>query len=346
LIGKGEISMSKNIIFDKYGYYAYIGVFKEKDYECSSLILDTNTAINVENFYYKPNKMDERKRKATLDFLSDNISIDFVPGLAMEEACWDFSLKGINQQQLKKMENAFNNIYRMNVKDLELHSKGQGGDLQHFVQRNPTPQLSSLIDQLEANPVLVGTYATVLKIMILQKKEKNKLKAIEKYIDFVKEKLFVNHAIETNIAINYFLGTPKMQEIGDKIFKFGKKNPLFNAWNTSWDIFFLRYLQKMYYEGLAYDIIKPKLVTSDQGLIRLAEMTSLEAVIQEKNNIIPVISFYDSDIRQEFINEASKIEKDLRNTFYQRRKAISEIENITDYVKSLIRDLEMELLSL
>ncbi|MFV9511394.1 hypothetical protein [Tepidibacillus sp. LV47] len=139
-----------------------------------------------------------------------------------------------------------------------------------------------------------------------------------------------------------------MQEIGDKIFKFGKKNPLFNAWNTSWDIFFLRYLQKMYYEGLAYDIIKPKLVTSDQGLIRLAEMTSLEAVIQEKNNIIPVISFYDSDIRQEFINEASKIEKDLhlRNTFYQRRKAISEIENITDYVKSLIRDLEMELLSL
>lgn len=338
--------MSDNIIFDEHDYYAYIGVFKERDYKCSSLILDSNTAINIEKFYYKPHKMDEKKRKATLEFLIDNISIEFVPGLAMQEACWDMSLSGINKDQFSKMENAFNNIYKMDKESLKLHSSGQGIEFHQTVGRNSSPNLNSLLTQLKCNPVLVGTYATVLKIMILQIKEKDKLKAINEYVKFVNDNLYANLAIETNIAINYFLGTSKMQEVGDKIFKFGKKNSLLNAWNTSWDIFFLRFLQKMYYEGADMEIVHPKLVTADQGLIRLANMASLEVVLVDQNESIPIISFYDNDIRPEFIEEANKIERHLYNTFFERSEGRTKIRKSTEYIDSLILQLEQELMGL
>lgn len=245
-----------NVFQDSKGYYHYIGVSKKRDYTHKSLILDSNVAINIEKFCFSPNKMNEHHRIATLEFLNNNFDVEFVPGLGISEACWDMKLIQENPQKAAKMELAFENIYRLDKKQLNDHANGNGVIFENSFKIDKTPISNTLVEQIQnhPNPLLAGTYSAVLKIMILQIKEKNKKKAVEEYLRFVNEDLKANLAIETNIAINYFLGTSDMQIPADKIFKFGKLNPLVNAWNTTWDINYLRFFQRMYYESAQYGL--------------------------------------------------------------------------------------------
>lgn len=334
-----------NVIKDSHGYYHYIGISKKFNYIHRSLMLDSNVAINIEKFCFAPNKMNSVHRNATLEFLKNNYEIDFVPGLGISEACWDINLIQENPDKVAKMELAFESIYKIEKSRLKEHANGSGINYYKSFKVDKVPVTNTLVNQLINNPnmLLSGTYAAVLKIMILQIKEKNKKKAIEEYLRFVNEDLKANLAIETNIAINYFLGTPEMQVPADKIFKFGKYNPLLNAWNTTWDLNYLRFFQKMYYESEHYQLSDLKLVTADEGLVILAKMTSLEAAINDGDDFIPILCFYDNDIRDEYIDFVKEIEKNLFDTVSQRSiKRNKEKLNIIE----LISVLEIELLKL
>lgn len=61
--------MKKNIQYDKYNYFCYIGVFQDKDYEPVSLILDTQIVIMLERFYYRPHKLESKVNAAITHFL-------------------------------------------------------------------------------------------------------------------------------------------------------------------------------------------------------------------------------------------------------------------------------------
>jgi len=333
-----------NVIQDSQGYYHYIGISKKINYTHKSLILDSNVAINIEKFCFAPNKMKVIHRNATLEFLNNNYEVDFVPGLGVSEACWDINLMAENPNKAAKMELAFESIYKIEKSQLKEHSNGSGIDYNKSFKIDKVPISNTLVNQLQnhPNPLLSGTYATVLKIMILQIKEKNKKKAVVEYLRFINDDLKANLAIETNIAINYFLGTSDMQVPADKIFKFGKLNPLVNAWNTTWDLNYLRFFQKMYYESEQHQLRDLKLVTADAGLVILANMTSLEATING-DDFIPILCFYDNDIRDEYIDFVDEIEKSLFNTVNQRSiKRNKEESNIIE----LISELERELLKL
>lgn len=351
--------MDKNIRFDSQGYYAYIGVFKDKDYEPLSLIVDSNTAINLEKFYYNPSSLilknknygdKERTKKwfATLEFLLENIDRDPRYGFALQESCWDYDLKCLNKNQYKKMETALESQYKWTVNDILQHAYSVGIKDEFSVIRNKVNRISTILDQTDCNPEILSSYACVLKIMILQYtiKERGRVKSYINLMDFMTRELLGVHAIEANIATNYFLGESKMQEIGDKIFKFGKKTPvLLNAWNTCWDIFYLRVLQLAYFDE-KFEAQSPKLVTGDIGIINLARMTSLEFVINDDEGYLPIVSFYNSDIKPEYIDIMKTLEKEMYFDTVNRKEKREKIEDRIKHVKDIIINLEEELLYL
>lgn len=351
--------MSSNIKFDSENYYAYIGIFKDKDYKAQTLLLDANTAINLEKFYFNPSKLilkdknygdkDRNKKwKSTAEFLIDNIDKDIIYGLALQESCWDYNLKCLNKNQYKKMETAIEAQYDWNYSYILKHSYSIGNKDNFKVVRKKPNRISTLTDQLECNPEILSSYACVLKIMILQRtmQERSRIKNYISFIDFMNEELIGIHAIEANIATNYFLGNPEMQEIGDKIFKFGKQTSvLLNAWNTCWDIFYLRFLQRLYFDE-KLQAYNPKLVTADIGIINLARMTSLEAVVDDKEGYMTVLSFYDSDIKEEFIQVAKDLEEQLYFSAMKRKEKRAKIKNRMKHVIDIVINLEEELLCL
>ncbi|MEK8130886.1 hypothetical protein WMW72_23550 [Paenibacillus filicis] len=337
-----------SIIMDKYNYYAYIGVFDKKDYEHLSLIMDTNTAINLEKYYYKPKSLNNNSLEATRDFLLTNFTSDTIFGFALQEACWDYNLASINDVQFQKMSLALENQYSWNKEKIISHAQSPGIAFNGSPYREKVTTFTSILDHLHSNPLLAGSYASVLKIMLLQKRAKsNKLKLIDEYVHFVNYELMADLALETQVAFYYLLGNPNMQEIGDRIFKFdSKKVPvLLNAWNTAWDFFYLRLLQRSFFENSFLNSISPKLVTADKGIIGLASLCSLEGVISTIDAPLPLISFNYENIRPEYMTEAERINKDLYFGSIQRELRRREIPNLDLHVKTLIHKLEQELLS-
>lgn len=335
---------------DKYNYYAHIGVFKNKDYKHFSLIIDSNTAINLEKYYYNPSKLGEKKLMATRDFLISNIHTDPVYGFALQETCWDYQRFSLNMEQYRKMESALVQQYSWSEKKIISHARSKGIQYDGTPpQREKVSEIHTLINQLECNPFLTASYASVMKIMILQKKSnKNKMDLIEEYVDFVNNQLIGELALETQIAFLYFLGEPKMQEIGDKIFKFdSKKMPvLLNAWNTAWDLFYLRLLQRCYFDREFMNTVAPKLVTADKGIINLASLCSLETAIITNDAPIPILSFDDNNIRAEYIHDATRINKELYYSSIQREMKRKSLTSIDNHVIEIATKLEKELVSI
>lgn len=355
-----KLFRSNNIKFDSQGYCAYIGVFDDKDYEEFSLIVDTNIAINLEKFYYKPSSLiqngnnisNEKKTKkwlATIEFLIRNLDKDTIFGFALQESCWDYETRCINDNQYKKMEYALEAENNWTITDILQRAYSNGEISNIHIQRNKVNNISTLIDQKESNPLMLGSYACVLKIMILQCSIKNKGResCYTEFIQFMTKELSAIHAIEANIATNYFLGEPEMQELGDKIFKFGsKKIPvLLNAWNTCWDIFYLRAFQLAYF-GNEIDAYRPKLVTADKGIINIASMISLECVINDKQGYLPLLSFYNENIQEQYKELLTNLEKEIYFSTIDRMDGRCNLDDKVTYLKNIIVKLEIELLEL
>jgi hypothetical protein len=341
----GKIQMDRN------GYYAYISPIENTDYEHISLILDTNVAINVERFYYKPNKQETNKKQATVDFLIDNLGSDLIDGFAKQEACWDYSIKRLNQSQYEKMENALDKVFSWSKDEIIAHIDSPGIVSEHELNRAKPPMFTTLIDQvIKCNPFILNSYISVLKIMILQKKLhgklKDKKKCVEEYVEFVNTVHAVNCGLENYVAINYFLGKDESYKLGNKLFKFDVKdeNMLLRAMNISWDFFFLRLLQNAYLDKVDYlDAQNPKLITRDDGLINLAELCSLEASM---DNNINIFTFFERDLRPEYINFMESIEKKLYFGSVDRRIKQDLIKKENEYLMNLARQLEEEILKL
>ena len=335
---------------DKYDYYAYIGVHDNKDYDYFTLLVDTNVAINLERFYYTPRKLHVNKLSATIDFLLDNIDKDTVFGFALQEACWDYSLKSLNEGQYDKMQTALTTQYDWDIKFIKSHSSTNGISSDKEVVRTPSPDINSLIDQFSSNPTMIISYACVLKIMILEKKYPRKSKkAIEDFIDFIDNILYYNPALEVQVAIYYFLGKDDSYTLGNALFKFDKRksNVLLKAWNTCWDLFYLRLLQRSYYLPEESNSFSPKLVTSDYGLITLASLCSLEATINIGNNeILPIISFKTSDILPEFSTYVDEVQERLYFGCLDRDSKRNKTILRTEYLLNLISELEKEIITL
>ncbi|WP_036698287.1 hypothetical protein [Paenibacillus taiwanensis] len=334
---------------DRYNRYFYLAP-ADDTYEFQSLLMDTNTAINLEKFYYNPQKMNDIDIKATTEFLLNNIKSDPVYGFAVQEACWDYTLGRLNEGQYQKMTSALENQYNWDISKIQQHALSQGQLFKNDVFRSKVKELETLTDQIEeCNPFLVGSYACILKILIVQMKHKSPLKSIYEYLDYVNNEIMTNYALETQLAINYFLGNDKMYALGNSIFKFDRKkeNVLLKACNASWDMFFLRLLQMSHFHSgvsKALNTFKPNLVTTDHGIKNFAQLCSVEAVINKDNKFVPILSFIEENIKNEYLKHVENIESELYFKVLEREAARDILNGDSNsYLLESITKLEKEL---
>ncbi|AHN24453.1 hypothetical protein [Lysinibacillus varians] len=335
-----------NIISDKYGVYSYIGVSDEL-YQHNSLILDSNVAISLEKFFYSPIKLN-RKLEATRDLLLDNMEIDIITGAAIQESCWDPMISNINNGQLSKLEIAMNGVLNWGEKEIIKHSHSNGIEFKGKAYREKPKNILTLVPQIKKwNPLMLGSYACVLKIMTIQKQKLSRVESVKLFVEFLIYELKAIHALEMELAVNYFLGNDDLYTIGNGIFKFDKQNEevLLKAWNAAWDLFFLRLLQRAYSDYSFLNIIKPKLVTEDKNLIGMAKLCSLESSIIKNNHFIPILLFDETLIKKDFRDVVENINLKIKNSFLERSNARKNIKDKDSYLIEKVKFLEAELLN-
>lgn len=333
-----------NVTYDDYGYFAYIGV--NSSYQHHSLILDTNVVIAMEKFYYRPHKMLPLHRQAMADFLINIIGADPVPGFGIQEACWDYSKSRVNSKQMEKLERAINDIYTWDKDIILRHSRSSGIKYDEVITRSAINKTESHSQDFDSNPLLLGSYATLLKIYLLNRKKSTVpgMKLFKELVEFMDKTLGLIHSLELQLAVDYFLASSSKSEYVQKLLKFSSKDALHAIWGASWDIFFLRALQNSFYDK-GHGLVNPKLVTADKALAQLADYITLSAVIDDGEVRIPVLI---QDARglsnSEYDIELEKISRELYFTVKQRTP-IQDFNEFTNNVSKVIKDLEKEIVN-
>ncbi|MCE3202456.1 hypothetical protein [Paenibacillus sonchi] len=340
--------MNNIIHYDKYNYFCYIGVFQDKDYEAESLFLDTQTAIMLERFYYNPHRLESAVNAAITDFLLETIDKDRIPGFAMQEACWDRALGAINLPQLKRMELAINDICTWDREKIINHSQSNGIAFSDFVFREKVSFTKSIIPHLKSNPMLIGSYALILKIHLMnyKKSRTDKFKLFREFVDFVNYRVGIFHAVEFSIAVHYFLGNSTQHDIVQGLLKFGSKDPLGAILTSCWDLFFLRLLQLQYMKN-DWGIKQPKLVTRDDALIELAQYSSIHGLIEINETPMPIVSFDYKDLDSNTLSFLEDVHNEIRRAAIIRNVTDSEdIEKKYERITDVARELEEELIGI
>ncbi|CAH2714181.1 hypothetical protein BACCIP111895_01335 [Neobacillus rhizosphaerae] len=339
--------MSKNINYDNNNYFCYIGAFSDEDYKAFSLILDTQTAIMLERFYYNPQKLKNDVNVAITDFLLETINKDKVPGFAMQESCWDRSLASINSPQFNRLEKALNDMNSWDRDKIINHSKSNGIPFNDFVMREKVSFTETMIPHLKSNPMLLGSYVIMLKIHLLnfKKSKMDKFKLFREFADFMNQDIKIFHAVEFSLAVDYFLGNSNKADNVQSLLKFGSKDPLGAILTSCWDLFFLRFLQLSFMNNMG-GIIKPKLVSRDDALINLAMYSSIHGLIEVNDTPMPIVSFDHEGLNITTMNFLDGIQSEIRNSVVSRSQAfIGDIEGQAEKITQIAIQLELELLS-
>jgi hypothetical protein len=340
--------MSKNIQYDKFDYFCYIGAIPDKDYEPVSLILDTQVVIMLEKFYYNPHKLQSEVKAAVTEFLLLNIHKDRIPGFAMQEACWDRSLGSINAPQFARLQLAIDSIDTWDKERIIKHSQSNGLPYKDYVMREKVLFTKTMIPHLESNPLLLGSYATILKIHLMhyRKSKADKFKLIREFVDFMNEKVGIFHAVEFSLTIDYFLGNSPQSDNVQKLLKFGSKDPLGAIITSCWDLFFLRFLQLSFMEKTE-GIIMPKLVSRDDALINIAKYASIHGLIEMNETPMPIVSFDHNDLDAYTVEFIEEVNRKIKNTAHIRSMSyLGDINKVVSKITETAKELEEELIAI
>lgn len=334
--------MSENILYDSQDYFAYIGVFSNRDYRFNSLILDTNVVINLERFYYTPHKMDLKKKQAVIEFLINNRRKDKVIAFGVMEATWDFKKACYDELKRKKIDCAIGELFKWNRKQILKHSESEGNPSALNTTINDS-RIDSLIFGEVPHLFRISSYALILKLKLLNRKKQKgrELSLLKEFVRFMIEDIGLIHAIELNMAYDYLLGSSTRSEYVQKILKFNSKNELFTTWNACWDLSFLRFLQQSYVSRWFY-IKNPKLVTADDALITLCRYCSLIGHLTTLKSYVPLMAFERKDINPAYISEAENIIREIMKTSEKRLKEYDE-SIATEKIRNIAMKLEVEL---
>lgn len=348
----------KNIKWDNEKFYAYIGVSNKVDYEPYSLLIDSNAAVYLETFYYNPYKLIDKNQsiynerikiwKATMNLLINSITKDPVYGFAIQESCWNYEKikldegkqnimeKALEEQNLWDKGSIIKNGYSVGRKKIYITEKFQSKS-----------DYITMVDNYNQNPLMLGSYASVLMINILQKSKYDAVTKFKKFCEFQNEKLYLRHAIEENIAAHCFLGNKNLKEAINGIFKFDKKPVLINAWNTSWDIFYLRCLYYSFFDSFFKHNMKvhnPKLITGDKDLIALATIMSVDIMIDTGEGMAVAITTDYSNIKSKYQRHYEQINADDINNIVSRQDRLNQSGNYVEHLIKVIKELENDIM--
>ncbi|PTM58363.1 hypothetical protein [Desmospora activa] len=322
---------------DSANYFYTIGVSEEMDYHHFSLILDANAVIALRSFYYKPHAMRPDQKNGVIELLITNYKKDFIPGFGIHEASYHPS-KAIQHEREKEFLESIEEMYSWSPNEILKHAKSNGIKRDKKKVNQSQRKINTYIPMLKSLPLLAASYACLLKLHLLNSK-KSKFPGIQLYEEFMlfqNDDLKTMSAFETILAFDYLVNN---KDYVSKLMKFGSPN-LQKVSSACWDLFYLRLLHNNFYKGLD-GIINPKLITSDEGLSKLATNSSLKAILDLGEDQISMIVFNTDVTDKELQKKINNIEHKLTLDMIKRYSISDEerFKRIIDTVEKLEKQL-------
>lgn len=307
-------------------------------------IIDSNIAVKLRNLFYNPSKIDNVDFERYMSLLKFFKNKDVLPGIAIQETCWDFEKNELNDNKLRRMEYALNNLWEYDDQVYKRINRREGFTYYDYPLISiGKKNLNGLYENKYGNVLIMGTVCLLFKFYKLLETESSKERIYNDIVDFLNDELKINLAYELS-CITYLL-FPANKENGEEAInirhllklsgKDKKKSLKENVWNASWDIFYLRILNEaasnfLNGEELMDQVYNPVLVTEDKNLNKLASYLLKPYVSGydfDDKHIRPGIEINFSIIDEKYINlveeKFNMLEENAQNRkeFFEKKRS-------------------------
>lgn len=274
--------------------YQFVSTHRDASSPPRRVVLDTNVAVDIEDFYYGAPRIESRRSDLCELLLelagrtrSHYEAPDITFGFAISEACWRRGV-GPDHGREKRMRRSLEVVTGWTKEEIK----------KNFNNRHPPAnrdnrlKRGSLTSRKVRNPAefLAARYGSLLYLAHLDQtrhkwKSKGPLWALDDLVNWMTYELGVRSIYEMQLALDLLLGKEERRNGARRMLKLGGREApdllADRAWNAAWDIQFLSLTESMTY-GLAGSGEVPwretRLVTRnlDPGFLRMhAQMESI-----------------------------------------------------------------------
>lgn len=300
-----EVREANSIYFIKNMYYDYMN--RKPTY-----LLDSNILVDIEKLYYKPSKVD-LKRIDSLKILLEEIRANKIPceyNSALTELSANYATGGCIEEKLFKTKRAVKEILKMSPKKLDKHIKYSSKSYSNSIRMTEFGDMKSVIENTE--PLLVYSYLPLAMFYRIKDNYNNnqKLQLFNKILDYMDKEMRMMELYGI-AAISYYLfnnnvefnNAQSLMKVNNNI-NINKK-----AWNVSWDLSFLRYINIISAYCLAGKGKNENnyiFVTRDKALAGMSKYLTLGEFSMFENDIIPNIIIDESRIDKKYLKGYKK----------------------------------------
>ena len=238
------------------GRYTLVGPQATSDFAAGRLLLDTNVVIDLEHFYFAP----ERDRAVADDVAALLLEyqrlarrrphgVETLYGFAAAESAWKRG-QGIDRVLFRRMKHAADTAFGWSPNEIRAHLANPRPPVaRDKAWRSSTVPLPAMPDTEGPVTILMPTYAALLQLRWLDSrraswKQKGGLYALDLYADWICNTLGVLGAYEVQLAIDLLLGRDRRRNSARAFLKIGGGEPADTiadrCWNAAWDVWFLR----------------------------------------------------------------------------------------------------------
>jgi hypothetical protein len=238
------------------GRYTLVGPQATTGFAGGRLLLDTNVVIDVEHFYFRPNR-----DRAVVDDVAALLSeyqrlarqrpygVEAVYGFGLAESAWKRG-QVLDRVLFRRMKHAADTAFGWSADELADHLANPRPPVtRDKAWRSSAVPLPARPDTDGPATQLMPTYAALLHLRWLDSrrsswKQKGGLHALDLYADWVCNTLGLFAAYEIQLGIDLLLGRDNRRNKARAFLKIGGGEPADTiadrCWNAAWDLFFLR----------------------------------------------------------------------------------------------------------
>ena len=279
------------------GGYRIIGPHAESVNNPKTLILDTNTLIDMKNFYFKgPSNRYSGLEELLLHYPFHNSrSVDINFGWAVAEATWPRG-EDINLEKRREFIHAASTIVNWTPAMVSKNFSNRHAPVNRD-RKWPNIALPKADEVPDCRLLLATHYGSLLYLLDLYNRRRawvkqNSTEALRQYYSWVSEVLGTRDSYSTAIAIALLCGSTEEREKANRIFKLSgneTNNEIAKkCWNVAWDM-----VMTSLAEGISYGLLpgaRPEpacLVTKDSDPMSLRNSAEMKMLIDSGSSQMP-----------------------------------------------------------
>lgn len=328
----GEIFYIENL------YYDFL--------ECQTIyLLDSNIIIELGKLYYNPKAISNDKKIALLSLVKDikdnNTRIEYK--YALTELSTDRINGGVVGEKYNRLEKAIKNIFTMSFNKFRRHALYSTSVNKEIIESDDfsdEPNMKRIINN--TLKLIVFSYTPLMKFYLLFDNygDKDREKIFKEYVNFLHEEVGMFPLYEIAAVIFYLFSSNEEYKNAQNLMKVNKQLGLVKkAWNVSWDITNLRYINEISSRVLSKENTGELggnyiLITKDRALANISKLLKINSEINFDKKYVPNAEIDKQQIKEKYWNTYEEVTSyynsdELRDERLLRIQSTDSLEHVT-----------------